>query len=100
MKIINDITRKIIGCAMEVHKELGSGFQELIYQRALAIEMNNQGLDFKRELEMEVFYKGAVIGLRRVDFFVEDVVMLELKAVEKIEPGHIAQVVNYCEAYK
>jgi GxxExxY protein len=100
MKVVNDITHKIIGCAMRVHQELGCGFQELLYQRALAKEMMDQGIDFQRELEMEVFYKSELIGTRRVDFFVEDCVMLELKAVEHIEPGHIAQAINYCEAYK
>jgi len=64
-----DITRKIIGCAMKVHSTLGNGFQEVIYQRALAIEMNNQGLSFQREMEMGIFYEGEHIGTRRVDFF-------------------------------
>ncbi len=63
-----DMTYKIIGCAMKVHSVLGNGFQDVIYQRALAIEMDRQGLGFKRELEMTIFYEGIDIGTRRVDF--------------------------------
>lgn len=96
---INDITRKIIGCAMKVHSALGNGFQEVIYQRALAIEMQKQSLEFQREMEMTIFYDGIDIGTRRVDFFVEDRVMVELKALEKLEDVHKAQAINYCEAY-
>src|SRR5438046_9563622 len=76
-----ELTRKVIGCAMEVHKRLGNGFQEVIYQRALAIEMAAQGLSFARELEMEIFYRGESIGTRRVDFLVEGMAMVELKAL-------------------
>ena len=96
---INDITRKIIGCAMKVHSALGNGFQEVIYQRALAIEMQKQSLEFQREMEMTIYYDGIDIGTRRVDFFVEDSVMVELKALEKLEDVHKAQAINYCEAY-
>lgn len=95
-----EITHKIIGCAMKVHSTLGNGFQEVIYQRALAIEMRKQGLVFKREMEMAIFYEGEDIGTRRVDFFVENNIMLELKALIKIEDVHIAQAMNYCQAYK
>ncbi len=84
---------------MEVHRVLGNGFQEVIYQRALAIEMETQGLTFSREHEMEIFYKGKQIGLRRVDFFVEGKIMVELKAVVKLEDVHLAQAINYLEAY-
>lgn len=96
---INRLTHKIIGCGMEVHNHLGNGFQEVIYQRALEIEFSMQGLSFAREFEMELTYKGEYIGNRRVDFFVEDLVMLEIKAIEKIEGAHKAQAINYCEAY-
>ena len=96
---VDKITHKIIGCAMQVHNELGNGFQEVIYQRALAIEMSHQGLGFEREKEMPIYYREEPIGERRVDFFVEGLVMVELKAVEKIEPMHKAQAINYCEAY-
>ncbi len=96
---VNDLTHKIIGCAMTVHSSLGNGFQEVIYQRALAIELQFQGLSFEREMEMSIFYRKVHIGTRRVDFFVENAVMVELKAVEKIEDVHKAQAINYCEAY-
>ncbi len=95
-----DITGKIIGCAMKVHGALGNGFQEVIYQRALAIEMEYQGLSFEREKEMGVFYRGNMIGTRRVDFFVEGKIMVELKALVALEDVHLAQAMNYLEAYK
>ena len=94
-----EITHKIIGCAMKVHSTLGNGFQEVIYQRALAIEMDKQGLGFQREMEMSIFYEGIDIGLRRVDFFVEEIIMLEIKALTKMEDVHLAQAMNYCQAY-
>jgi GxxExxY protein len=97
--LFEDITRKIIGCAMEVHRQLGNGFQEVIYQRALAIEFRKCGLCFEREKEMLIFYKGENIGKRRVDFFVEGKIMVELKAVIKLEDVHLAQALNYLEAY-
>jgi GxxExxY protein len=96
---INELTHKIIGCAMEVHNFLGNEFQEVIYQRALAIEFELQGINFKREMEMDLTYKKIHIGRRRVDFFVENCVMLELKAVMQLEGAHKAQAINYCEAY-
>ncbi|MCB9326380.1 MAG: GxxExxY protein [Lewinellaceae bacterium] len=96
---LNELTHKIIGCAMTVHNTLGNGFQEVIYQRAMAIEMELAGLNFAREMEMPIFYKDFPIGIRRVDFFVEDKVMLELKAVITLENAHKAQAINYCEAY-
>jgi GxxExxY protein len=95
----SDITAKIIGCAFEVHKILGNGFQEVIYQRALAKEMALQGLSFAREFEMPIFYKEEQIGTRRVDFLVEGVISVELKAIIKIEDVHLAQAINYLEAY-
>ena len=95
-----ELTHKIIGCAMEVHKHLGNGFQEVIYQRALAIEMELQGISFKREHEMSLEYKGYNIGTRRVDFFVEDFIMVEIKAFINLEDVHLAQAMNYVEAYK
>lgn len=96
---INALTHKIIGCAMQVHRTLGNGFQEVIYQRALAIEFAYQGLEFAREMEMDLFYRDQHVGTRRVDFFVEDKVMVEIKALEKLEDVHKAQAINYCEAY-
>lgn len=95
----SDLTEKIIGCAMEVHKALGNGFQEVIYQRALEIEMSFTGLNFKREFEMPIYYCDHHIGTRRVDFLVEDVISVELKAITKLEDVHFAQAINYLEAY-
>jgi len=95
----SELTGKIIGCAMEVHRYLGNGFQEVIYQRALAIEMQQQGLSFSREHEMQIYYKGIDIGTRRVDFFIEETIMLEIKAVIQLEDVHLAQAINYLEAY-
>ena len=93
------LSEKIIGCALEVHKILGNGFQEVIYQRALEMEMNLQGLKFSREFEMPIFYKNNRIGTRRVDFLVEDVISVEIKAVIQLEDVHLAQAINYLEAY-
>lgn len=84
---------------MKVHSTLGNGFQEVIYQRALAIEMTKQELSFVREMEMPVYYDEQQIGTRRVDFFVEDKIMVELKAIIKLEDVHLAQAINYLEAY-
>ena len=94
-----ELTQKIIGCAMQVHRIMGNGFQEVIYQRALAIEMTYQGLSYEREKEMDIFYREQHIGTRRVDFFVEDCIMLELKATMQMEDVHLAQAINYLEAY-
>jgi len=93
------VTAKIIAFAFEVHKTLGNGFQEVIYQRALAIEMTDAGLNFEREKEMPVFYKQQPIGTRRADFLVEGVVSVELKAIIQLEDVHLAQAINYLEAY-
>ncbi|MDP9047609.1 MAG: GxxExxY protein [Bacteroidota bacterium] len=95
-----ELTEKIIGCAMKVHTTLGNGFQEVIYQRCLAIEMAKQGLKFARELEMTIYYDGIDVGTRRVDFFVEDSIMVELNAIVNLEEVHLAQAMNYVEAYK
>lgn len=93
------LTGKIIGCAMTVHKALGNGFQEVIYQRALEIEMNIEGINFSREHKMPIFYRNKQIGTRRVDFLVESVISVELKAITKLEDVHYAQAINYLEAY-
>lgn len=94
-----EITQQIIGCAMKVHSALGSGFQEVIYQRALQLEMQHNGLNFEREKEMPIFYREIQIGTRRVDFFVDNKIMVELKAVIALEDVHLAQAMNYLEAY-
>lgn len=95
----SELTSKIIGCAMAVHRALGNGFQEVIYQRALEIEMADNGIVFSREHEMPVYYKNQQIGTRRVDFLIEQVVSVELKAIIKLENVHFAQAINYLEAY-
>ena len=95
----DDLTGKIIGCAMKVHTALGNGFQEVIYQRALEIEFIENGLSFEREKEMPIYYKEINIGTRRVDFFVAGLIMVELKAIIQLEEVHLAQGINYLEAY-
>lgn len=97
-----DITEKIIGASFEVHKFLGNGFQEVIYQRALACEMKKAGLAFAREIEQDIFYKKLKepIGTRRADFIVEGKVLVELKALIQLEDVHMAQALNYLKAYK
>jgi GxxExxY protein len=97
--IYEEITHKIIGCAMKVHATLGNGFQEVIYQRAMAIEMEKQGLSFSREMNMTIYYEGFDIGTRRVDFFVEDKIMVELKAIIDLNDTNLNQCRNYLEAY-
>ena len=94
-----EITQKIIGAAMKVHTQLGNGFQEVIYQRAMAIQMEEDRLGFIRECSMQIFYNERNIGERRVDFFVEDKICVELKAMQKLEPVHFAQARNYLEAF-
>jgi GxxExxY protein len=94
-----EITEKIIGSSMKVHSTLGNGFQEVIYQRALEIEMLDAGLHFSREFNMPIYYKGRQIGERRVDFFVEEKIMVEIKAIIELENVHLAQAKNYLEAY-
>jgi len=95
----SELTSKIIGCAMTVHKALGNGFQEIIYQRALEIEMRLAGINFNREFEMPIFYRDEQIGTRRVDFLVESILSVELKATTKLEDVNLAQAINYLEAY-
>ncbi len=96
----SELTGRIIGCAMEVHKSLGNGFQEVIYQRALGIEFDFKKLLYVREEEKPVFYRDIPIGSRRVDFIVEDNILIELKAISKLDDVHLAQAINYMEAFK
>lgn len=93
----NDVTGRIIGAAMEVHNELGSGFQEVVYQRALALELQALGLDFTREENVKVFYKGKHIDTRRVDFVVDDCIV-EIKARKELLPEDYVQTLNYLKA--
>ena len=95
----DEITYKIIGCAMKVHKTLGNGFQEVIYQRCLSIELEKSGLSFAREQEQEIYYEGIQVGTRRADFIVEGEIIVELKAVINLEDVHLAQAKNYLTAY-
>ena len=97
-----DITQKIIGASFEVHKFLGNGFQEVIYQRALAYEFHQAGLTFAREIEQQIYYKNLPepIGTRRADFVVEDKILVELKATKQLEDVHFAQSLNYLKVYK
>ncbi|MEO7766450.1 MAG: GxxExxY protein [Ferruginibacter sp.] len=95
----SELTGKIIGCSMEVHKALGNGFQEVIYQRALAEEFILQKVQAIREFKMHIFYKEKMVGTRRVDFLVDGVVSLEIKAQIKMEDVHLAQAINYLEVY-
>lgn len=95
----DELTYGIIGCAMKVDRTLGNGFQELIYQRCLAIELNKAGINFKRELEQTIYYGDRVVGIRRADFVVEGRLIVELKAVINLEDAHLAQAKNYVVAY-
>ena len=96
---IDELTYKINGCAMKVHNTLGNGFQEVIYQRCLAIEMGKIGLNFGREISQTIYYEGFKVGTRRADFIVESQVIVELKAVINLEDVHLAQAKNYVVAY-
>ena len=96
----SDVTSAVIGCAIEVHSILGTGFQEVVYQRALAVEMESRGLSFAREWEMPIFYKERQVGARRVDFLVDEKVVVELKAIGELEKVHLAQAINYLEAFR
>ena len=95
----DQLTYDIIGCAMKVHNTLGNGFQEVIYQRCLAIELQNAGIHFEREVEQPIYYENIHVGTRRADFVVENIVIVELKALINIEDVHLAQAKNYVVAY-
>jgi GxxExxY protein len=94
-----DLTHKIIGCAMEVHNVLGNGFQEVIYQRCLAVELDIQDISFAREVEIPIYYKGRHVGTRRVDFLIDGIISTELKAVINLDDAHLSQGLNYLEAF-
>jgi GxxExxY protein len=98
-KIDDELTYKIIGCAMKVHNTLGNGFQEVIYQRCLAIELDQIGVHYEREKEMPIYYEGYQVGTRRADFIVQEKIMVELKAIIQLEDVHLAQGLNYLTAY-
>jgi GxxExxY protein len=96
---LNELTYKINGCAMKVHNTLGNGFQEVIYQRCLAIELERAGILFSREQEHTIYYEGIEVGTRRADFIIEEKVVVELKALISLEDVHLAQAKNYVVAY-
>lgn len=96
----SDITRKIIGCAMKVHRTIGIGFPEVVYMRCLIIEFNYLGLRYESEVEREIFYQGISVGSRRLDLLVEDIVIVELKAVQKMENTVSSQILNYLKVFK
>lgn len=96
----SELTGQIIKCAYNVHNTLGCGFQEVIYQRCLAIEMEENGVSYNREQEMPLYYRDREVGTRRVDFLVEGIVSVELKAVSTLDASHLAQAINYLEAFK
>ena len=93
------LSYKIIGCAMKVHQKLGNGFQEVIYQRCLAIEFDKKEIFYLREDNRPIFYEGIQVGTRRADFIVEDIILIELKAVIELQKVHLAQSLNYLNAY-
>jgi GxxExxY protein len=95
-----DVTEKIIGASMKIHRYLGNGFQEVIYQRCLEIELKKLGLHFEREKDQSIFYEGTAVGTRRVDFLVEEKILIELKAITQLENVHLAQAINYVEAFE
>ena len=95
----SDVTEKIIGASMKIHRTLGNGFQEVIYQRCLEIELKSLGLKFSREKEQNIFYESVCVGTRRVDFLVEHKILIELKAIIKLDNVHLAQAINYLEAF-
>ena len=95
----DELTYKVIGCAMQVHNTLGNGFQEVIYQRCLAIELEKAGINFEREVDQKIYYQNIEVGTRRADFVIENKLVVELKALVNLEDVHLAQAKNYVVAY-
>ena len=95
-----DLTYQIIGAAMEVHSKMGVGFQEVVYQRALALALNKRGIFNQREVEVFIYYDDINIGKRRIDFLVEEKILLEIKVARELDDIHLAQVINYLEVYQ
>ena len=94
---LSDVTAKIIAAATQVHRELGPGFEEVIYQRALELELHAQGLDYAREVWIDVLYRGEKVGRKRVDFMIEGVVV-EIKAQSELQDVHFVQALSYLKA--
>ena len=99
MSDLDNLTYLINGCAMKVHNSMGSGFQEVVYQRCLSIELDRAGIKHKREVEQTIYYDGIEVGTRRADFVIDDKIIVELKALSEIDNLHIAQTRNYLVAY-
>ena len=95
----DELTYKVIGCAMQVHNTLGNGFQEVIYQRCLAIELEKAGINFEREVDQKIYYQNIEVGTRRADFVIENKLVVGLKALVNLEDVHLAQAKNYVVAY-
>jgi GxxExxY protein len=95
----SEITGKILASAFEVFNTIGCGFTESVYHRSLVIEFNNRNIQFHSEYELPIFYKNQKVGARRADFLIEKVVTVEIKAVSKLEDVHLAQAINYLEAF-
>jgi len=96
----HDITEKLIGCAMKVHRHFGLGFPEIVYKRALIIELKKIGLRFKQEIERDIMYDDQLIYKRRLDLIVEDVVLVELKAITEVDNGDYNQILNYLRVFR
>ena len=97
--VMDELTYKVIGCAMKVHQYLGNGFQEVIYQRCLAIELEISEVPFAREAEQIIYYRDRQVGSRRADFVINEKILVELKALTLLEDVHLAQAKNYVVAY-
>jgi GxxExxY protein len=95
----HELTEKIIGCAMKVHRHFGLGFPEIVYKRALMIELGKIGLIFKQEVEKDIIYEGKLIYKRRLDLIVENIVLLELKALKEVDNGDYNQIINYLRVF-
>ncbi|GAB2797343.1 GxxExxY protein [Hymenobacter luteus] len=95
-----ELTHRVMGCAMQVHRALGVGFPEVVYQRSLALELEAAGIRFQREIQVPLFYRGQEVGFRRADFMVESCLLVELKAVSEIILLHQQQIINYLKAYQ
>ncbi|MBA2761403.1 MAG: GxxExxY protein [Segetibacter sp.] len=95
----SELTEIIINAAMKVHRSLGPGFPEIIYQRALEVELKRRDINYKAEQELPVFYEGVLVGKRRLDLLVESIILVELKAVSEFEKKNFNQVLNYLEAF-
>ena len=96
----SELTGKIIGCAMKVHRVIGPGFPEIIYMRCLIIELKNSGLSCEAEVERDIYYEGIKVGSRRLDLLVDNKVIVELKAVTEVEPLFYNQIINYLKIFK